>query len=316
MVAAAVLWATFPASAGTRPGPKPRPGAAKLSTARPGTPKPSAAKSSTPRPSATQSSTPKAGVVAPTGWTMTWHDEFDGPADTAPARSNWGYDLGGEPQWGNREWEYYTDRTQNVSLDGSGHLGITARRERLSGMSPCENGTCDITSGRIVTRGKVSQKYGRIEASIKVPSGKGMWPAFWMMGNNSEQVGWPDCGEIDIMETVNTTRVLEGTAWGSNYPDSGFGGSTSLPNNAVLASGYHTYAIEWDATKIVWYLDSTAYFTFTRSQLGSGMTWPFDQPFYVLLNLAVGGEMSGSPDSTTPLPNTMLVDYVRMYQRS
>jgi beta-glucanase (GH16 family) len=253
-------------------------------------------------------------ATQPAGWKLSWSDEFAGTGGTSPDKSKWVFDTGGEPQWGNQEWQYYTSRPENVSLDGGGNLAITARKEKLAGMSGCKYGTCDITSGRITTLGKFGQQYGRLEARIKTPKGQGMWPAFWMMGNNSEQVSWPACGEIDVMETVGKTpKTVEGTAHGTGFPDSGIGGDLTVAS--PLGDAFHTYAIEWDATSITWYLDTTAYFTVKKSQLTGGQQWPFNQPFYLLLNLAVGGEMPGSPDASTPYPNTMLVDYVRAYTR-
>lgn len=243
--------------------------------------------------------------------TLAWNDEFDDGAGAPPDPSKWVYDTGGEPQWGNQEWEYYTSRPENVSQNGDGSLAIVARRETLPGMSPCPYGTCDITSGRITTRGKFSQTYGRWEARIKVPEGQGMWPAFWMMGDTDE--GWPDCGEIDIMEIVNKNPgTVEGTLWGPDFPENGFGSDYTLPNHARFSSDYHVFAIDWTPDKIAWSVDGEVYFSHDRSQM-SAHQWVFDNPFYGLLNLAVGGEMPGAPDATTKFPATMLVDYVHVY---
>lgn len=273
----------------------------------------SASATTSPGRSATSTAAP-GDPATPAGWKLAWGDDFTGPAGTSPDKSKWVYDLGGEPQWGNQEWQYYTNRPENIALDGGGNLAITARKEKLAGMSGCAYGSCDITSGRITTNGTFGQKYGRLEANIKVPKGQGMWPAFWMMGVNSDQVSWPACGEIDIMETVGKTpKTVEGTAHGTGFPGSGIGGDLTI--GTPLADAFHTYAIEWDAASITWYLDTTAYFTVKKSQLTSGQQWAFDQPFYFLLNLAVGGEMPGSPDASTPYPNTMLVNYVHAYTK-
>ena len=255
------------------------------------------------------------GGSAPAGWNLTWSDEFAGSSGTSPDDTKWVFDTGGEPQWGNQEWQYYTDRPENVSLDGAGNLAITARKEQLPGMGGCPYGTCDITSGRITTKGRFAQAYCRLEASIKVPEGQGMWPAFWMMGTNIDEVSWPACGEIDIMETVGKTpKKVEGTAHATGFPDVGIGGDITV--SAPLADAFHTFAVEWTPTSITWFVDTTAYFTLSKSQLDSGQQWPFDQPFYLLLNLAVGGEMPGPPDASTPFPSTMLVDYVRAYTKA
>jgi len=254
-------------------------------------------------------------AAAPAGWNLAWSDEFTGSSGTSPNDANWVFDTGGEPQWGNQEWQYYTDRPENVSLDGAGNLAITARKEQLPGMAGCPYGSCDITSGRITSKGKFAQAYGRLEASIKVPKGQGMWPAFWMMGANIDEVNWPECGEIDIMETVGKTpNQVEGTAHATGFPEAGIGGATTV--SAPLADAFHTFAVEWKPASVTWFVDTTAYFTISKSELASGQQWPFDQPFYLLLNLAVGGEMPGSPDASTPFPSTMLVNYVRAYTQA
>ncbi|MGW2373474.1 glycoside hydrolase family 16 protein [Kitasatospora sp. NPDC001683] len=175
-------------------------------------------------------------------WQLAWSDEFDGAAGAAPDPGKWGFDRGGEPQWGNDEWQYYTDRRENVSLDGSGNLAITARRESLPGMAPCEAGTCDITSGRITTKERFARAYGRFEARIRVPTGSGLWPAFWMTGADIDQHPWPANGEIDVMEVLgNDPATVHGTAHGPGSGDSGIGGSIGLPAGARLSDGFHTY---------------------------------------------------------------------------
>lgn len=255
---------------------------------------------------------------APSDWTLTWQDEFNDAQGTRPSSSKWVYDTGGEPQWGNEEWQYYTNRTQNVSTDGQGNLAITARRERLPGMENCQYGTCDITSGRITTKGKFNQAYGRFEANIKVPAGQGLWPAFWMMGNDIDSAGWPDNGEIDIMEIVgNEPSTLYGTVHGPGYAgDQGPGGSTTLPGGARFADAFHLFSVEWSPDTIIWKLDGQQYHSFTKSQLPAGKRWVFDHPFYMLLNLAVGGVWPGPPDASTVFPATILVDYVRVYTKA
>jgi beta-glucanase (GH16 family) len=249
------------------------------------------------------------------GWTLSWQDEFNDPAGTRPSSSRWVFNIGGEPQWGNQEWQHYTDRPQNVSTDGNGNLAITARREKLPGMQNCPYGTCDLTSGRITTKGTFNQAYGRFEARIKIPSGQGLWPAFWMMGNNIDSVGWPNSGEIDIMEVIGREpRTLYGTLHGPGYSGgAGLGGFTTLPAGAPFSDAFHIFAIEWSEDRVVWMVDGRQYFSYARTQLPAGKVWVFDHPFFILLNVAVGGEWPGPPNASTVFPATMLVDYVRAY---
>jgi beta-glucanase (GH16 family) len=246
---------------------------------------------------------------------ISWQDEFNDPAGTKPSASRWNYDLGGEPQWGNKEWQYYTNRKQNVSTDGAGNLVISARKEKLPGMEHCQYGTCDITSGRITTKAKFDQAYGRFEARIKIPGGQGLWPAFWMMGNNIDEVDWPGNGEIDIMEVVgNEPSTLYGTLHGPGYSgEEGPGGETPASAGQKWADAFHTYRVDWAPNEVKWLVDGRQYLRITPANLPNGKKWVFDHPFYLLLNLAVGGEWPGPPDSTTHFPANLLVDYVRVY---
>jgi beta-glucanase (GH16 family) len=238
------------------------------------------------------------------GRTLLWHDEFDGAAGTPPDATKWSYDIGGSG-WGNQELEYYTNRTSNVALDGNGHLAIVARLEAYQGKS--------YTSGRINTLAKYTNAFGRFEARMQVPTGQGMWPAFWMLGNNYSSAGWPMCGEIDIVETKGQDpHTVHGTVHGPNYSGAHGIGST-IDVAATLSDGFHVYAVEWDNSKIVFSVDDKSYFTMTPSQLLANDVWVFDHPFGILLNLAVGGNFVGSPDATTVFPQTLLVDYVRVY---
>jgi beta-glucanase (GH16 family) len=249
----------------------------------------------------------------PDGWRLTWSDEFTGSAGTPPDPAKWTYDLGGEPRWGNQEWEYYTDRPENASLDGEGSLAITARRETLPGMAGCRYGSCDITSARLKTLGRFAQRYGRFEARIRIPGGAGMWPAFWMMGDDIDGVGWPYCGEIDVMEIVERSPgTVDGTIHGPGFAGSGLGGTRTLPGGARFADAFHTFAIEWSPESVTWLLDGAPYLTVSKAQ---APTWVYDHPFFILLNLAVGGQLPGSPAASTVFPARMLVDYVRVYQR-
>ncbi len=253
------------------------------------------------------------------GWVLTWSDEFDGPDGSAADASKWIHDVGGSG-WGNQELEYYTDGTQNAVVQG-GHLVITATTAGASAHNCAypSNGPCKYTSARLLTKGKFSQKYGRIEARIQIPEGQGIWPAFWMLGANIDSAGWPSCGEIDIMENIGREPSinhgsLHMPASGTTR-DSSLTGMTALAGGAKLGDAFHTYAIEWDASAIKFYLDDTLFETQSPAA-ATGRTWAFDRPFFVILNVAVGGQWPGSPDATTMFPQTMKVDWVRAYQRS
>jgi beta-glucanase (GH16 family) len=241
--------------------------------------------------------------------TVTWSDEFNGAAGSSIDTARWNFDTGGSG-FGNNELEYYTSSASNVYQDGQGHLAITARREN-PGNYQCWYGACSYTSGRILTSGKFTQLYGHIEASIKIPKGQGMWPAFWMLGDNIGSVGWPQSGEIDIMENVGSApNTVYGTIHGPGYSGAGgVGGNTTI--GSALGDGFHAYAIDWSPNLIVWTLDGQEYFRATPAQIG-GNAWVYDHPFYILLNVAVGGSWPGNPDASTAFPQTMLVDYVRV----
>jgi beta-glucanase (GH16 family) len=238
--------------------------------------------------------------------TLAWHDEFDGPAGAPPDSTRWTFDVGGDG-WGNSQLEYDTNRPQNVQLDGNGRLLITALREVYMGHA--------FTSGRITTINRYTKAYGRFEARIQMPRGRGMWPAFWLLGGNVGDVGWPDCGEIDIVENKGQEAyTVHGTVHGPGY--SGGQGVSSYKNllGMPLADDFHLYAVEWSPNSLVFSVDQFEYFTITPSQLPIGKRWVFDHPFGILLDLAVGGNYVGPPDSTTPFPQTMVVDYVRVYE--
>jgi beta-glucanase (GH16 family) len=253
------------------------------------------------------------------GWVLTWSDEFNGPDGSAVDPSKWVHDLGGTG-WGNQELEYYTDGTQNAVVTG-GNLVITATTAGTSGLtcSYPSSGPCKYTSARLLTQGKFSQQYGRFEARIQIPEGQGLWPAFWMLGADINTMAWPTCGEVDIMENIGKEpSVNHGSlhlpATGTTN-DSQLTGMVTLASNAKLGDGFHTYAVEWSAAAIKFYLDDTLYETQTPAS-ATGRTWEFDHPFFILLNVAVGGQFPGAPDATTTFPQTMKVDWVRVYQPS
>lgn len=241
-------------------------------------------------------------ALASPNWILTWSDDFSAPANTAPSAANWVYDIG-NGGWGNGELEYYSNRTVNARTDGIGNLVIEARSEVFGGSN--------YTSARIRTTGKFSQLYGRFESRIKIPYGQGIWPAFWMLGNAG---GWPTCGEIDIMENVGfEPTIVHGTMHGPGY-SGGAGVGSPYDLGSPVAAAYHLFAVEWEAGIIRWYVDNTLYETRTQADIGAN-TWVFSQPFYILLNVAVGGGWPGNPDGTTVFPQQMLVDYVRVYRR-
>jgi beta-glucanase (GH16 family) len=247
------------------------------------------------------------------GWTLTWSDEFNGPNGGAVDSTKWVSETGGNG-WGNDELEYYTNRMENA-YQHDGNLVIKVFREKYTGS---DGVTRDYTSARLKTLGKFSQIYGRFEARIKIPRGQGIWPAFWMMGDNIDKVGWPDCGEVDIMENIGKEPALvHGTIHGPGYSgDKGPTASYALPDKKDFADDFHLYAVEWEPAAIRFYVDDHLYFTRTPRDLPPGKNWVFNRPFFLLLNVAVGGSWPGNPDASSTYPQTMLVDYVRVYRRT
>jgi len=245
-------------------------------------------------------------------WTLVWSDEFGGSNGSAPDSSKWPLETGGNG-WGNNELEYYTNRSQNAQIQ-NGSLVITALKETYTGP---DGVTRNYTSARMKTSGKFEQQYGRFEARIKIPYGQGMWPAFWMLGNNIDKAGWPACGEIDIMENIGKEpAIVHGTIHGPGYSGgAGIGSPFSLASGR-FADDYHLYAAEWEPNVIRFYVDSNLYATRTPADLPKGTKWVYDHPFFLILNLAVGGDWPGAPDNATVFPQTMLVDYVRVYKKS
>ncbi|MEU0549009.1 family 16 glycosylhydrolase [Micromonospora sp. NPDC005979] len=237
---------------------------------------------------------------------ITWQDEFNAPAGTPVDANKWRFDIGGGG-WGNNERQYYTNSTSNAVHDGQGNLVITARRENPANYQ-CHYGRCEYTSARLLTAATFTQTYGRFEARIKIPRGQGIWPAFWMLGTGG---GWPDSGEIDVMENIGREpNTVYGTIHGPGY--SGSGGITgSRTIGSPLADGFHDYRVDWEPGAITWYLDGVQYHRVDPARLG-GNRWVYDHPFFMILNVAVGGNWPGYPDGSTQFPQQMLVDYVRV----
>ena len=256
---------------------------------------------------AAQSAVPSAGSKR----TLVWSDEFNAPNDSPVDSSKWVLESGGDG-WGNQELEYYTARPENA-FQRDGNLVIRVLEEKYTGS---DGVTRNYTSARLKTKGKFSQRYGRFEARIKIPYGQGIWPAFWMLGDDIEKKGWPDCGEIDIMENIGKEpAMVHGTIHGPGYSGGkGIGAPFELPAGQRFGDDFHVFAVEWEPKAIRFYVDDHLYTTRTPAELPKGTKWVFKHPFFILLNVAVGGGWPGNPDASTVFPQTMLVDYVRVYR--
>jgi beta-glucanase (GH16 family) len=227
---------------------------------------------------------------------ITWSDDFDGPAGSPPG-AWWTAEVG---PGGDRELQTY--RAQNAALDGAGRLAITARREPDGAR----------TSARLITKGAVALRHGRVEARIQVPAGRGMWPAFWMLGTDIDAVGWPECGEIDVMEVVGSEpRTVHGTLHGPGYAGVQHGIGTAHDTGEPLADGFHVYGVDWRPGRVTWLLDGEPYATLEPADVPAG-AWRCENEFYLLLNLAIGGPWPGNAVEEPQLPASMLVDWVRV----
>jgi beta-glucanase (GH16 family) len=251
---------------------------------------------------------PRAGAATPT---LVWHDEFNQPVGSGPDTTKWTYDIGvGDPAgWGNNELESYTDSRSNsvIVADPDATDG-----KALAIIAQSSNGS--YTSARLNTETTYSFQYGRLEARARVPTGVGLWPAFWTLGSNITTVPWPGCGEIDVMEWIGSEAAqVDGSLHAIGYPGSGLTASSVLPGNASYSDAYHVFAVDWYPGEIVFSVDGVVYEDQKEADLPAGYQWPFVQPFFILLNLAVGGNFPGPPDSSTTFPQTYLVDYVRVY---
>jgi beta-glucanase (GH16 family) len=241
---------------------------------------------------------------------LLWSDQFGGAAGSPPDATKWVIDTGGNG-FGNNELEYYTSRASNVSLDGAGHLKITALRERYG------NGavTRSYTSGKIESKGKYNASYGSIQASIELPSGQGLLPAFWAVGADIDKVGWPRCGEMDIMENLGRDpyRVFGSIHGPCASGSAAYGLTGSTRSGVALSQGFHVYGVDWSPSLVQMTLDGVPYASYTPDSLPHGCQWVFTKPAFLLLDLAVGGNWPGAPAATTRFPATMLVDWVRAY---
>ncbi|HUE00580.1 MAG TPA: family 16 glycosylhydrolase [Bryobacteraceae bacterium] len=258
---------------------------------------------------------------AQTAWKLVWSDEFNGTAGSPPNPANWNYDLGGGG-WGNGEAETYTNSSNNVFQDGNGNLVIQAIRDASGNFTSARLQTG--APGASTSTTDLSWQYGLIEARIKLPYGQGVWPAFWMLGEDIDTDPWPGCGELDIMENFGTNSsdasINNGTAHGPGYSAAnGITAGITLPFGETVYDDYHVYALLWSQNSIQFFVDGVSYNTVTPASIPSGDQWVFNTPFFILLNLAIGGPGTflgvGTPDPSAPFPNQdLVVDWVRVYQ--
>ena len=236
------------------------------------------------------------------GYTLTWGDEFNNPVINA---GSWTFESGNNNGWGNNELEYYTDRTQNAFVS-QGNLIIEARAESYSG--------ANYTSTRMITKDKKIFKFGRIDIRAKMPKGKGIWPALWMLGNNIGTAGWPACGEMDILELLgHEPNKIYGTMhWGANVASHGSKGSSYTLSTGSFDQQFHVYSLIWQQNDIRVLVDDVDFVHVTSADVTG--TYPFNSDFFFIFNIAVGGSWPGSPDGTTSFPQRMVVDYVRVFQ--
>ncbi|MBM7555693.1 carbohydrate binding domain-containing protein [Halanaerobacter jeridensis] len=243
-------------------------------------------------------------------WELVWKDEFNGEEVN---EEKWTFEVGnghkqGIPGWGNAELQYYTDG-ENAKIE-DGKLVITAREEQVSD----SYGSYDYTSTRMITQNKFSKAYGKFEIRAKMPEGQGIWPAIWMLGSDIGEVGWPKCGEIDIMEYIgDSPSKVHGTVHGPVSGGAGIGSTYKLPDGEKFSEEFHTFMMEWDEDEVEFYVDDTLFHVVNKDEVGD-KEWVYDHPHFLILNLAVGGHWPGNPDETTEFPQTMEVDYIRVYE--
>ncbi|MFN0283552.1 MAG: family 16 glycosylhydrolase [Kineosporiaceae bacterium] len=259
---------------------------------------------SVPSAGATQPGSPSGGATAQS-WRLVWSDEFEGPAGTPPDPARWTHDTG-DGGWGNDELQRYTDSTRNARLDGRGALEIVARVEQ-TGRSR------RYTSARITTRRSFTPRYGRFEARLRLPGGRGIWPAFWLNGICA--TGWPDCGEVDVMESVDEVpRTVRSRIHGPG-PSYRSGIGRDWRVRSRLDEGFHVYGVEWTPDHAAFTFDGVEYSRVERARLAAGEVWALDNDAYLILNVAVGGSWPGDPTPQTRFPTRLKVDWVRCYQR-
>lgn len=259
---------------------------------------------------AVQSATAATPTTTPTQqaspWKLVWSDEFDGASRTPPDSDKWTPAVGGDG-WGNQQLDYDTNN-KNVYQDGQGNLVIEARKGNPTNYQ-CWYGQCQYTSAQITTKGHFSFTYGRLEARMKVPAGQGIWSAFWLLGDNCATVGWPTCGEIDVMENVGKQpNIVYGTVHGPGY----FSGTSQL-RHGVFSDDFHVFALQWDPSHLRFFVDGVNYATYNRAALANQAQWVYNHPFHIVLNVSVGGVWPGSPDATTVFPQKMIISYMRVY---
>lgn len=250
---------------------------------------------------------PEDGYITPEeygGWTKIWADEFDGPNINS---NYWTHELGNHG-WGNQELQNYTDSPDN-SFISDGKLIIEAKEENSNGSN--------YSSARMITADKFEFAFGRVDVRAKLPEGQGIWPAIWMLGANFFDSGWPSCGEIDIMELVgHQPNIVHGTAhWGIDNDNHKYSGSSKvLGGGEKYSEKFHVFSIIWEPNLIRFLVDDDPYFTITPGSM-QGQPYPFNQEFFFIVNIAVGGQWPGSPDASTQFPQQMIIDYMRVFQQ-
>ena len=255
-------------------------------------------RTATPAPTVTPTPTP-----TPTP-TLVWSDEFNGPAGAAPDPAKWSVRTGNQGDCLN----YYTTQGSNASLDGAGHLAIVALKQSYDGYP--------YTTARIDTRGLFSMTYGSIQASIKLPAGQGLWPAFWAEGTDvGSGVSWPQCGEMDIMENIGNDMYTEYVHIHGPSASGSYGPGAAVSSAISLATAFHTYGVNWSPNSVQFTFDGVPCGTYTPASLSPGDTWVFNKPFFLILSMCVGGDWPGPPNQYTVFPATMLVDWVRVYSQ-
>ncbi|CAN5501038.1 hypothetical protein BH10BAC2_BH10BAC2_28610 [soil metagenome] len=237
------------------------------------------------------------------GYALAWSDEFDG---NAVDNANWTFESGNNNGWGNAELENYTNRTENAFVS-KGNLIIEAREDNYQ--------SSNYTSARMITKGKQAFTFGRVDIRAKLPKGKGVWPALWMLGSNIDAVSWPACGEIDILELLGQepNKIYGTLHWGANTAAHESKGSNYILGAGSFDEQFHVYTMLWKEDNIKLYIDDIEFLTVDKTDL-TGSEYPFNKNFFFIFNIAVGGNWPGSPDATTVFPQRMIVDYVRVFQ--